>query len=360
MPHSIDEIARSCGLAAAGNLRLVIERPADPSVAGPDDLALAMSPDYAATLGDAPARAAVLWEGADWQALGLEAALFAPRARVAMAGVTALFAPDPGPAPGIHPTAVIDPSAELGPAVRIGPHCVVEAGVRIGAGSRLVAQVHVGRGAELGEGALLHPGVRIGGDVRIGARFIAQQGAVAGADGFSFVTPERGVAETAKDHGTDRTEAAGGTGAYLRIHSLGGREIGDDVDLGANACIDRGTVAPTRIGSGTKIDNLVQVGHNCQIGRHVLLCGQVGLAGSVRIGDRAVLGGKTGVGDNLSIGHDAVLAGGSLVGTSIPAGTVAIGAPAIPRSEFHRQVLAIRRLPRLQERVRIIAERLGL
>jgi len=358
MPHTIRDLARLTGLRAGGALDIEIDRPAEPAAAGPRDLALAMDPRYAPALADSRARAAVLWEGADIAEFGLEAALFAPRARVALAGLTEAFAPGSDLAPGIDARAVVDPSAAIGKDVRIGPFAVIGAHARIGDGARIGALVTVGADCVLGPGALLHPGVRIGPRCRIGAGLIAQPNAVIGADGFSYVTPEPGAVESAKATGAVAGEGAGTL--YRRIHSLGGVEIGDDVEIGAGACIDQGTIAPTRIGSGTKIDNLVQIGHNCQVGESCLLCGHVGLAGSVRVGDRAVLGGKVGVGDNLIIGDDSVLAGGSLVGTNIPARSVMIGVPAMPKAEFRKQMRALRRLPRLQEQIAAMRERLGL
>ena len=358
MPHTIEELARLTGLRAEGNLAVAVERAAEPGSAGPRDLALAMDPRYGTALSASAARAAVVWEGADLDALGLEAALFAPRARLALAGLTAAFAPDPGPAPGIHPSAVVDPSAEIAADARIGAFAVVGPGARIRADARLMDHVTLGAGSTVGAGAILHPGVRIGAGVGLGARVIVQPNAVVGADGFSFVTPEVGAVESAKRTG-EVTEQTRNTD-YRRIHSLGGVEVGEDVEIGAGACIDAGTVAPTRIGRGTKIDNLVQIGHNCRIGETCLLCGHVGLAGSVRVGDRAVLGGKVGVGDNLTIGADAVLAGGSLVGQDVPPGSVQIGVPAMPRDEFRSQLKALRRLPRMQAQLRGIREKLGL
>ena len=357
MAHTIESLARQTGLRAEGDLELEIDRPADPADAGPRDLALAMSPAYREALAASPVRAAVLWDGADRVALGLDAALFAPRARLALAGLTTAFAPAPATPPGIDAQARVDPAAEIGDGAAIGPFTVIGADAKIGAGACIAAQVTIGPGCEIGPGALIHSGARIA-HARIGARVIVQPNAVIGADGFSYVTPERGAVEAAKAEG--RVTAQGEAAGYRRIHSLGGVEIGDDVEIGAGACIDQGTVAPTRIGHGTKIDNLVQIGHNCQIGATCLICGHVGLAGSVRVGDRAVLGGKVGVGDNLTIGANSVLAGGTLVGSDVAPGSVMIGVPAMARDEFRRQMRALRRLPRLQGELAAIRERLGL
>ncbi len=356
MPHSIAEIARLTGLEAEGDLALEILRPAEPALASEGDLAMAMSPKYAEALSQGAARAAVLWPGADWQALGLSAALFAPRARVALAGVNALYAPQPDIAPGIHPAAVVDPAARLGEGVDIGPFAVIGAGAEIGAGSRIASHVSIGRDVRLGDGALVLEGARIAHGVRIGARAMIHPNVVIGADGFSFSTPEPGAAEAARGRAAEAHE----TVAFRRIASLGTVEIGDDVEIGAGACIDRATLSATRIGSGTKIDNLVQIGHNCQIGTLCLICGHVGLAGSVQVGDRVVLGGKVGVSDNLKIGADSVVAGGSLVGANIPPKSVMLGVPAVPREEAYRQIMALKRLPRVMDEVRALKARFGL
>ena len=358
MTYTIAEIAHATGLTAVGDTALRIARPAEPARAGAGDLALAMSPSYETALRASPARAAVLWEGADWQALGLAAALFAPRARVALAALGEIFEHPPDLAPGVHPSALVDATAEIGEDAWIGPFAVIGAQARIGAGARIMAHVTIGREVVLGPHAVLHPGVRIGARVRIGAHLVAQPNACIGADGFSFVTPERGAVESAKATGKVADDAL--NLILRRINSLGAVEIGDHVEIGAGATIDRGTVADTTIGDGTKIDNQVQIGHNVRIGRTCLICGQVGIAGSVEIGDRVVLGGKAGVGDNLKIGSDAVIGGGCLVGTNVPPRSVMMGAPAIPRDAFSRQNMALRRLPRLAEQVREIRRKLGL
>lgn len=358
MGHTIGEIARATGLAAEGNLDLVVSRPAEPATAAEDELALAMSRKFADGLERCQARAAVLWAEADWRALGFEAALFAPRARLALAGITAVFEPELDLAPGIHPTALIDPDAELGADVWIGPYAIIGAGVRIGAGARIFAHVTIARGAFIGPGAILREGVRIGRDVRIGARFSAFPNVVIGADGFSYVTPDPGSVEAAKAVG-NVTEADRNV-ALRRIASLGTVVIGDDVEIGASTCIDRGTVADTQVGNGTKIDNLVMVGHNVRIGETCMLCGHVGLAGSITIGDRVVLGGKVGVADHVKIGSDSVVAGGSLVGTDIPAKSVMMGVPAVPKAVAIEQFMAVRRLPRALEQLRELRRKVGL
>ncbi len=349
MPHTIRDIALALGAEAAGELDLTVTGAAEPQAAGKDDLALAMDPRYADGLGKGQARAAMVWPGADWQALGLRAAIFAPRGRLAMAGLTRLMDPGPEIAPGIHPLAIVHPSAEVGVWAAIGPFVTIGAGVVLGAGARVASHVSIAEGARIGEAALILQGARIGARVTIGDRFICQPGAVVGADGFSFVTPERsGVEEIRRTLGT-REEIKGQS--WTRIHSLGAVTVGDDVEIGANTCIDRGTIRDTVIGSGTKLDNLVHIGHNVQIGRDCLLCGQVGIAGSARIGDRVVLAGQCGVNDNIFVGDDVVAGGATKIFTNAPAGRVLLGYPAVKMESHVEMQKALRRLPRLAGRV---------
>ncbi|GAB4285377.1 MAG: UDP-3-O-(3-hydroxymyristoyl)glucosamine N-acyltransferase [Roseovarius sp.] len=345
MSHTIQEIADAIGGEAVGDTAIRIDGLAEPAQATARHLALAAKPEFAARLGEGRARAALLAAGADWRGHGLEAAIYAPRPRLAMAGLTAMFDPGQGWQEGIHPSAVIDPRARLGEGVSIGPLSVVGAEAEIGAGCVIGPQCHVGAGARIGPGGLLREGVRIGARVVIGARFIAQPGAVVGGDGFSFVTPETSGVERARATLGDQGEAR--AQSWLRIHSLGAVEIGDDVEVGANATIDSGTIRPTRVGAGTKIDNLVMIGHNVEIGRDCLLCGHVGIAGSVRIGNNVVMGGKTGVSDNVFIGDNVITGGGTIVLANIPAGRVMLGYPAMKMDTTMELFKNLRRLKRL-------------
>ncbi len=349
MAFTIQDIATALGAEAVGDTGFQVVRAAEPACAGPDDLALAMDSKYAAGLAKGRAKAAILWPGADWQALGLKAAIFAPRGRLAMAGLSAMMDAGPAITAGIHPMSVVDPSAEIGPGAAIGPFVTIGAGVRIGARARIASHVSLAEGAQIGEDALILSGARIGARVRIGARFICQPGAVIGADGFSFVTPETsGVEEIRTTLGHRETIKQQ---SWTRIHSLGAVQIGDDVEIGANCAIDRGTIRDTVIGSGTKLDNLVHIGHNVQVGRDCLLCGQVGIAGSALIGDRVVLGGQCGVNDNIFVGDDVIAGGATKIFTNAPAGRVLLGYPAM-KMETHVEIQkALRRLPRLAARV---------
>ena len=349
MPHTIRDIAAALGAEAAGDLDIVVARAAEPQSAGADALALAMDPKYAGGIAKGAARAALLWPGADWQGLGLKAAIFAPRGRLAMAGLTVLMDPGPDIAAGVHPMAIVDPTAEIGAGAAVGPFVVIGRGVRIGARARIASHVSVAEGAVIGADALILQGARIGARVTIGDRFICQPGAVIGADGFSFVTPEKSgveeIRETLGERGEIRRQS------WTRIHSLGAVSIGDDVEVGANVCIDRGTIRDTVIGSGTKLDNLVHIGHNVQVGRDCLLCGQVGIAGSARIGDRVVMGGQCGVNDNIFVGDDVIAGGATKIFTNAPAGRVLLGYPAVKMETHVEMQKALRRLPRLAAKV---------
>jgi UDP-3-O-[3-hydroxymyristoyl] glucosamine N-acyltransferase len=341
---TVSELAARLGLAYEGDGALIVTCASEPAGARADALALAMSPKFAEALRDSAARVALMWEGAQWRDYGVSAALFAPRPRLAMAGVTETFQKGLGIAQGVHPTAVIDPSAAIGDNVAIGPLVVIGADAKIGAGAQIAPHVVIGDGAEIGPDAVIHAGVKIGAGTRIGAWFIAQAGAVVGADGFSYVTAEKSRVEEARESLGAQTEAAGQE--WLRIASLGGVVIGDDVELGANVTIDQGTIRPTRIGTGTKLDNQVHVGHNVVIGRHCLLCGQVGVAGSTVVGDYVVMGGQAGAADNLTIGDGAIIGAGTGVLSNVPKGRSMMGYPAVAMQTHIEMYKALRRLPR--------------
>ena len=357
MGHSIGEIAKALAAEAAGDLMLVIERAAEPAWAGPADLALAMDPKYADGLREGRARAALLWPGADWRAMGLQAAIFAPRGRLAMAGLTRLFDQGPEIAVGVHALAVLGFGVEIGDGSAVAPFVTVGTGAVIGARARIAAHVSIGEGAVIGDDALIHAGARIGARVRIGDRFIGQAGCVIGSDGFSFVTAERSGVEEVRASLGMRGEIR--EQDWVRIHALGSVVLGDDVEVGANSCIDRGTIRDTKVGRGTKLDNLVHVGHNVEVGEDCLLCGQVGIAGSTKLGNRVVLGGQVGVGDNLFVGDDVIAGGGTKIMTNAPAGRVLLGYPAVKMAAHVEMQKALRRLPRLAERVAAIEARLS-
>jgi UDP-3-O-[3-hydroxymyristoyl] glucosamine N-acyltransferase len=357
MAHSLAEIADAIGARAEGATGMRIHRPAHPADAGPHDIAVALDKAHVAQIPDGAARVAMVADGTDWQALGLAGVVLVKRGRPALAGLTALYASPPAVEHGISPLAATHAEAEIGPHVTVGAFCTIGEGAVIGEGTTLLGHVSIGAGATVGCGCLLHPGVRIGDGVHVGDRTILHANAVIGADGFSFVTPSPGAVESAER--TGRVDDGARNARLLRIHSLGAVTLGDDVEIGACTTIDRGTLRDTVIGHGTKLDNQVQVGHNVRIGGNCLICAQVGIAGSVVIGDRVVLGGQTGIADHVQVEHDVVIGARGGVVANVPAGSVLLGAPAIPRDEALRQSLALRRLPRLVEAVRAIQKRLS-
>jgi UDP-3-O-[3-hydroxymyristoyl] glucosamine N-acyltransferase len=345
MTQNIKELADQLNLSAAGDLTLSVSGLAEPQTARHDQLAVAMAPMYADGLAAGQAQVAILWEGADWQALGLKAAIFATRPRVAMAGLTGVMDQGQHLAAGIHPSAVIDPTAELSEGVSIGPMAVVGERAVIGAGTVIGPLAFVGADVVMGNMCFVREHASIGARCVLGDRVILQPGARLGGDGFSYVTAEKSHVETAR--ATMGDPGTGDSQSWMRIASVGAVTLGDDVEIGSNANIDNGTIRDTVIGRGTKVDSLVQVGHNCTIGENCLLCGQSGLAGSVVLGSNVVIGGKASVADNLTIGDNAVIAGNSGVASSVPAGRMVMGYPAVKMETFTEIYKAQRRLPRL-------------
>ncbi len=345
MAHSLKDIAAALGAEAFGAVDLLVHGAAEPAAAGPDDLALAMTPAYGDALAKGNARVAVVWPGADWQAMGLEGVIIAPRARLAMSGLTQML--DPAlPGKGISAHAVIDPSATIGENVVVGAFTVVGAGAIIGDECWIGDHVSIAAGVTVGSGSTLHAGVRLQRHVRLGHGVHLHPNVVIGGDGFSFVTAQPSNVEKARETLGEGATAVVDDPTWYRIHSLGGVVIGDDVEIGANSCVDAGTIRATKVGGGTKIDSLVQVGHNVIVGENCLLCAQAGVAGSTVIGDRVVVGGKAGIADNVTVGDDVVLGGGSVVLSNVPAGRVMMGYPATKMQTHIDSYKALRRLPR--------------
>jgi UDP-3-O-[3-hydroxymyristoyl] glucosamine N-acyltransferase len=346
---TIEQIAQSLGAQAFGDLSLTISAVQAPAKAQAGDLALAMDPSYAEALNEGNAKAAIVWPDADWQGMGLKAAIIAPRSRYILSGVTHLFEKKPEIEMGVHPTAIIADDAVIGKDASIGAFVIIGKGVKIGDNARVLSHSTIAEGAQIGSDALIYAGVRIGARVQIGDGFICQPNTVIGVDGFSYVTPKPGAVEEAKK--TGQITSATRTDGFARINSLGTVVIGDNVEIGANTAIDRGTIENTTIGDGTKLDNLVHIGHNVTIGSTCLICGQVGIAGSSVVGDRVVLGGQVGVADHINIGSDVIAAGKSGISSNVPSGRVMMGSPAMRMDLNVEAYKALRRLPRLVAKV---------
>lgn len=352
----LSEIAEAIGARVEGDGDLEIIRVVHPAEAGgPGDLALATDKALVPLLADTRAGAAMVTVETEVPAR-ITGRIVVVRPRYAMAGVCDLFERPAFRYAGVHPSAVVDPTARLGRDVSVGPFTLIGPGAVIGDGVALLSNISIGADAMIGDGTLIHAGARIGDRVVIGKRCVIQPNAAVGNDGFSFVTPEPGSVETAKASG----EVKATNTIIRRVNSLGTVIVGDDVEIGAGTTIDRGTITATRVGSGTKIDNLVQIGHNVEIGTNCMLCGHVGVAGSCVIGDRVVLAGQVGVADHITIGHDSVVAARSGVGQDLAPQGVYFGAPAVPRKEAFEQLRNLGRLSRLLADVREIKEKLKL
>jgi UDP-3-O-[3-hydroxymyristoyl] glucosamine N-acyltransferase len=235
--------------------------------------------------------------------------------RLALARLSQLFDDRPSVAEGIHPSAVIHESSHLEEDVHIAEGVVIKANVRIGKGSRIGANSVISQDVHIGQYCLLHPNVTLYAKVRLSNRVIIHSGAVVGSDGFGYAPGPRGAA---------------------KIHHLGSVELHDDVEIGANTCIDRGTLSNTIIGARTKIDNLCQIGHNVKIGTDCLIAGRGGISGSVTIGNRVTMGGSVIVADHISIADGVTLAGNSGVTKNIPQGETWAGFPAEPFRKWVR------------------------
>jgi len=236
----------------------------------------------------------------------------------------------PKPAPGIHASASVEPAARVAASATVGPLCVIEAGATIGERVHLQGQVFVGRNATIGDDCWLMPGAVVATECSLGRRVRVQPGAVIGSDGFGYEFTD---------------------GRHHKIPQVGIVEIGDDVEIGANATIDRARFSRTVVGEGTKIDNLVQIAHNVVIGRHCLLCAQSGIAGSTTLEDYVVLAGQAGVAGHLTLGKGAKAGGGAAVTANVPAGAFVNGMPAIPFILERRIAVLQQRLPALFKRV---------
>lgn len=342
---TVGQIAQALDSEALGDSSLQVSGIEEPKACRADQLALAMAPEFAKEISLGSARAAILRTGAAWESHGLEAAIFVDQPRYALALVTKLFDPGPDVPDGIHPSAVIGDSTEIGEGTSVGPFTIIGEGARIGKGSVIGAHVAIDRHAEIGAGALIHHGVRIGRNVRIGERFIVHANSVIGSDGYSYATRTPGAIDEVRSTLSGRVTQK--QAEYVRVHSLGTVEIADDVEMGACSAIDRGTIAATVVGEGTKIDNHVHIGHNARVGKHCLVCAHVAVAGSAVIGDRVVLAGMVGVSDHVTIGDDVVAAGASKLFRDVQPGRSVMGSPAVDLDLNIKMYKSLRRVPRM-------------
>jgi UDP-3-O-[3-hydroxymyristoyl] glucosamine N-acyltransferase len=335
MSFTATEIAKLVGgeLVGDGNAILRNFAPAESAQSG--DLTFAENEDYFARAEQSAATAII----AEKRFSSAKKTLVrVPNARVAFAKALALFFPEPKFAAGIHPTAVVAKSAQIDPSAHIGPHCVIGERVKIGANSVLQGGNFVGDDSKLGEDVNLFPNVTIYPRTEIGNRVRIHAGTVVGSDGFGYVLDG---------------------GVHRKVPQIGNVVIGDDVEIGANVTIDRGALGSTVIGKGTKIDNLVQIAHNVEIGEHCIVIAQVGISGSTKLGKYVILAGQVGLAGHLKIGNQVTIAAQSGVMHDIPDGEKWFGYPAQPDKDTKRQLIALRKLPELLKRVAALEKKLG-
>lgn len=328
MNWTLGELAERLRGALEGPTDLPIGRPVTAQTPDPNGLAFAEADKYLAIAEASGVGAVLIWPDAR--------AAKVPAIRVKQPRVAwlSLLHACERPYPthqGVHPSAQISPEATVHPSATIGPYVVVEAGADIGAGVRVFPCCYVGEGCTLGPDTVLFPGAVLYRDVKLGARCIVHAGAVLGADGFGFWWD-----------GTRR----------VKIPQVGEVRIEDEVEIGANACVDRATAGDTWLGEGVKIDNLVQIGHNNRIGAHSVLAGLTGLAGSCTVGERVLMGGQVAVRDGVTLGDDVVLAGRTGIMQDVLDPGEYFGTPAHPAREAMRSLLYIHRLHEMNRKIR--------
>lgn len=257
---------------------------------------------------------------------------------------------------GIHPSAVVDPTAEVDPSASIGALVCVGPKSKIGARTTVLQGTMIGGGVKIGEECLIHQGCMIADFVEIHNRVILQQGVSLGSDGYGYVTARPSNMELLRD---GLPGASDDPNPHLKIPQIGTVVLHDDVEVGANTCIDRGAIGPTTIGAHTKIDNLVQIAHNVTVGKEVLIVAGASIAGSVKIADRAIIAGQVGIGDHLSIGKDSIVQACAAVMRDVPQGEVHCGMPAQPAKTFFTEIAHLRRLPKMSDDVRTLKKKIA-
>lgn len=285
----------------------------------------------------------------------LQGYIVVERPRFALAALLSIFEKPLHTFSGIHPMAAIADSAQVEPGVSVGAFVYVGEKARIAAGTVLMPHVTVGAEAKIGRDCILHPGSRIGERVVLGDRVTVHHNASIGADGFSYVTPETGSVEAARSGGA----VSGQNTRILKINSIGSVILEDDVEVGACATIDRSNLGATLIRKGTKIDNLVMIGHNNVIGENCMIVSQVGVSGSCEIGDRVVIAGQAGLADHLKVGDDAIIMAKSGVMRDIEPREIVVGIPALPRRETLQNVMYIGKLREMFQEIRALKKRVA-
>ncbi|HVO59064.1 MAG TPA: UDP-3-O-(3-hydroxymyristoyl)glucosamine N-acyltransferase [Dongiaceae bacterium] len=329
------EVAEKLGCRLEGDAAAEVTGVAGMERAGPGDVTFLANRRYFPLLRSTRASAIFIEDGIRIEReTGLPplAALRSSNPYLAFARAIELFYQPPVYAPGVHPTAVIAKSAQIGRDAHVGPYCFVDEDVTIGENAVLHSFVTIYRGAKIGKNFFAHAHAVVREHCQLGDRVILQNGAIIGADGLGFAK--------LKD------------GSWYKMTQSGPAVLEEDVEIQANACVDRATVGETRVGRGSKIDDLVLIGHASRVGANAMLCGQVGLAGSTQIGDGCILAGQVGTAGHLSVGNGTVITAKSGVPNDVPAAALYSGYPAVENRQWLKMQAALNRLPELQRKVR--------
>jgi UDP-3-O-[3-hydroxymyristoyl] glucosamine N-acyltransferase len=334
--RTLAELAAEIGGVVTGDGSMVIRGVAGIREAQPGEITFLANARYESHMAETRASAVICVRGTESCAIPM---LQVDNPYLAFQRAVRVFRPDLyRPEPGIHASAVLSPGVVLGREVSIGAHCVVEAGAVLGDRVVLMPGCFVGTKAMVGDETFVYPHVTVREECVVGRRCILHSGVVIGGDGFGY---------------------AFDAGRYHKVPQVGNVVVGDDVEIGANTTVDRATTGSTRVGEGTKIDNLVQIGHNVVIGRHCIIVAQVGIAGSTELDDFVTLGGQAGVAGHIRIGEHAMVGGQSGVTKSVPAHATVTGYPAISHPIFKRLQAFIQRLPQLFQRTKDLEQRVG-
>jgi UDP-3-O-[3-hydroxymyristoyl] glucosamine N-acyltransferase len=345
MPMNLAEIAQKLGCRLDGNGETLIHGIAGMEHAEAGQISFLANRRYFPLLKTTRASAVLVEDGINIErdaTLPRLAALRTSNPYLAFAHAIELFYQAPKYKPGFHPTALIAKSAKIGVGAHIGPYCVVGEDVQIGRNAVLHSFVSIYQGARIGDDFFAHSHAVIREFCQIGNRVILQNGAIIGGDGLGFAKQKDGT--------------------WYKMQQSGPAVLEDDVEVQSNACVDRATIGETRIGHGTKLDDLVIVGHASRVGANTMLCGQVGLAGSTKVGDGCILAGQVGTAGHLSIGDGSVITAKSGIPSDVPPRSMFSGYPAVDNRQWLKTVAALNRLPELQKRVRELEaelERLG-
>jgi UDP-3-O-[3-hydroxymyristoyl] glucosamine N-acyltransferase len=334
-PLKLKDIAERLDCRLEGDGEVDIRRVAGLEQADDGDLTFFANPRYAAHLRETKASAVILGDRADAAPCAM---LRSANPYLAFARAVELFSPRPARVPGVHPLASVASSASLGADVSVAAFVSVGEGVRIGARTMIYPHVTIGDGAIVGDDCVLHARVSIRERVTLGHRVVVQDGAVIGSDGFGF--------------------ARRADGTHHKIPQIGGVVVEDDVEIGANTTIDRPALGETRIGAGSKIDNLVQIAHGVTIGRDVLLAAQVGIAGSSTLEDAVTLAGQVGVAGHITLGKGVIATAQTGIPNSVDAGSFISGYPAIDNRDWLKSSAVFRRLPELKKTLSDLTRRL--